>query len=263
MSTYVVKLGGHALDASSDANALVAALASDVAALLQQGDEVLLVHGGGPFIESELRRRGITSRFIEGLRVTTPEVLEAVVTALSVVNATLCARLGVTGLRVVGVNGASESFLRAEAAGGDLGSVGLAPKIDTASLSRLRAAGRVLVVSPIAIDDAGGYLNVNADAVAGALSAATQAERLLLLSDVEQVRTNPDDPATGQASLSAADVQNLLDSQSARDGMRPKLQAVLTALVAGAQRVVLANGARPHVVRDVLVGALPSTEVHL
>mgnify|MGYP003349623217 FL=1 len=93
MSLVVIKLGGHALDVTSDAEQLLAGLASDIQELRAAGDEVVLIHGGGPQINELVTSRGLSTTFAHGLRVTTPEVLECVVMGLSLVNARVVGRL--------------------------------------------------------------------------------------------------------------------------------------------------------------------------
>ena len=96
---------------------------------------------------------------------------------------------------------------------------------------------------------------------AGALAGALDAEVLVLLSDVDQLRRDPDDPASALARIDANEVRALMASGAAREGMRPKMTAALDALDAGARRVLLANGTRPHALRDALAGSIPTTEV--
>jgi acetylglutamate kinase len=104
-------------------------------------------------------------------------------------------------------------------------------------------------------------LNCNADVAAGALAGALDAEVLVLLSDVDQLRRDPADAASAIDAVSAEQVRALLDSGAAREGMRPKMVAALEALGSGARRVILANGTRPHALRDALAGTIPTTEV--
>jgi acetylglutamate kinase len=117
------------------------------------------------------------------------------------------------------------------------------------------------VLCPVAVDDEGGLVNCNADVAAGALAGTLDADVLVLLSDVDQLRRDPEDVATSLASVSGGDVRAMLASGAVREGMRPKMTAALDALDAGARRVLLANGTRPHALRDALAGAIPTTEV--
>jgi acetylglutamate kinase len=114
---------------------------------------------------------------------------------------------------------------------------------------------------PLAVDDDGGLVNCNADVAAGALAGALDAEVLVLLSDVDQLRRDPMDESTALATVSGDDVREMLASDAVREGMRPKMTAALDALDAGARRVLLANGTRPHALRDALAGNIPTTEV--
>jgi acetylglutamate kinase len=116
-------------------------------------------------------------------------------------------------------------------------------------------------VSPVAVDQFGELLNCNADTVAGALAGALGADALVLLSDVDQLRRDPDDAVSALTSVHATEVRELLSSGAVRDGMRPKMLAALDALDAGAARVVLANGTRAHALRGALARTAATTEV--
>jgi acetylglutamate kinase len=256
--SYVIKLGGHALDSLSPTSPVLVALASD---LSQLSSEALVVHGGGPQIASLLESVGMTSRFHDGLRVTDEVTVEYVAMALAQVNTHLVAALGQSGLRCVGLNGVDGATLRARAVGEPWGRIGASPKVDPDVVLALWARDVTPVLSPIAVDDDGRLLNCNADAAAGALAGALDAEVLLLLSDIDQLRRDPDDASSALARVAADDVRQMLENGAAREGMRPKMTAALDALDAGARRVVLANGTRPHALRDALAGTIPTTEV--
>jgi acetylglutamate kinase len=256
--SYVVKLGGHALDSLSPASPVLVALASDLSAL---APDVVLVHGGGPQIQTLLEAVGRTSQFHEGLRVTDEVTLEYVAMALSHVNVHLVAALGHSGLRCTGVSGVDAATLRAQAVGEPWGRITSSPKVDPDVVLALWARHLVPVLAPLAVDDEGQLVNCNADVAAGAIAGALDAEVLVLLSDVDQLRRDPLDASTAIATVRGDEVRALLESGAARDGMRPKMTAALDALDAGARRVVLANGTRPHALRDALAGAIPTTEV--
>ena len=256
--SYVVKLGGHALDSLAPTSPVLVALASDVA---QLRSDAVLVHGGGPQIAALLESVGRSSRFLEGLRVTDEATMDYVAMALAQVNTHLVAALGQSGLRCVGLSGVDGATLRAQAVGAPWGRIAATPKVDPDVVVTLWARDFTPVVSPIAVDDDGGLLNCNADAAAGALAGALDAEVLVLLSDVDQLRRDPDDASSALARVGADDVREMLESGAAREGMKPKMTAALDALDAGARRVVLANGTRPHALRDALAGTIPSTEV--
>ncbi|MGH3733208.1 MAG: acetylglutamate kinase [Acidimicrobiales bacterium] len=256
--SYVVKLGGHSLDSLSPTSPILTSLASDLAELSPQ---VVLVHGGGPQIAALLDAVGHDSRFHEGLRITDEITMEYVAMALSHVNVHLVAALGRSGLRCLGLSGVDGATLRSQAVGAPWGRIGASPKVDPDIVLDLWSRHVIPVLSPIALDDNGDLLNCNADVAAGALAGALGAEALVLLSDVDQLRGDPDDPSTSLGSVSAETVRAMLASGAVRDGMRPKMSAALDALDAGARRVVLANGTRHHALRDTLAGTIATTEV--
>lgn len=261
MISYVVKIGGHALDSLSPRSEVLVALASDVAALRSESTNVVIVHGGGPQIASLLDAVGLTSHFHEGLRITDQTTMEYVAMALSQVNLHLVAALNQAGLASVGLSGADSSTFTASPLGAPWGRVGASPKVDPGLIEMLWKGVVTPVVSSIAVDECGGLVNCNADVAAGALAGALNARSLVLLSDVDQLRADPLDEGTSLTSITGVEVRRLLDEGAAREGMRPKMVAALDALEGGAQRVVLANGTRIHALRDALIGSIPTTEV--
>ena len=260
MSRIVVKLGGHALDRLDANSPVLVDLANDVASIRASASPVI-VHGGGPQIASLLEHVGLVSEFVDGLRVTSSETMAYVAMALGLVNLRITAALATVGLPAVGLNGVDGALVRGRARGGRLGQVAHEIQVDADLVEQLLERGWTPVVGPVASDDAGELLNCNADTVAGALAAALDADVLVLLSDVDQLRSDRDDPSSALGSVTAADVRSMMADGSIRDGMIPKMQAALDALDAGAARVLLANGTRQHALLGVLDGTNPSTEV--
>jgi acetylglutamate kinase len=261
MSSLVVKLGGHALHALNTRSPVLVDLAQDIAQLRAQGTDVVVVHGGGPQIAALLASVGLESRFHEGLRVTDRRTMSYTAMALGEVNLLITAALNQAGLASAGVSGADATMTCAASLGEPWERAGGVPKVRDDIVTTLWAAGLTPIVSPVAVDEFGDLLNCNADTVAGALAAALGAEVLVLLSDVDQLRSEPDDASTALSLVTAAQVREMLASQSARDGMRPKVNAALDALDGGAHRVLLANGTRRHALRDALARSIPTTEV--
>jgi acetylglutamate kinase len=261
MTTYVIKMGGHALLDLSGENRALAALAHDIMQLQRDGARVVVVHGGGPSIASLLEAVGEPSVFVDGLRVTTPSVMGYVDMALAQVNRALVSRLCHFGVAAVGMSGVDGGTLTASAIGEPLQRVGMRPRVDTRLLTHLWEGGFVPVLSPVANDEVGERLNCNADTAAGAIAGAVSADALLLLSDIDQVRSDVTDASSGLRSVTVAEIDVLLASGAAQGGMRPKLQAAIDAIDAGAKRVWLANGTREHCVRDLLANQVPTTEI--
>lgn len=260
MKRIVVKVGGHALDRLDAASPVLRSLADDIGSI-SDTTATVVVHGGGPQIASLLERVGLVSEFVDGLRVTTPETMEYVAMALALVNLRITAAMNSAELAAVGLCGVDGALVRASARGGRLGRVAHEVRVNGGLLTSLLDEHWTPVVGPVASDVAGELLNCNADTVAGSIAAALDADVLVLLSDVDQLRSDRDVPASALASVSSADVRSMMVDGSIRDGMLPKMQAALDALDAGADRVVLANGTRPHALLGVLQGTNPSTEV--
>ncbi len=261
MKRLVVKLGGHALDSLGSHSTVLVDLAHDVEQLGANGTNVAIVHGGGPQIKDLLDRVGVESHFHEGLRITSELTMGYVAMALSHVNLRITAALNKAGLSAVGLSGADATLLCAASLGEPWDRAGGQPKVQTEIITSLWANGVTPVLSSIAIDEHGELLNLNADTAAGALAGALGADALVLLSDVDQLRSDPDDPSTALTNVTSAQVRGLIASGAAREGMRPKMVAALDALAGGAQRIIVANGTRPHALRDAIAGSIPTTEV--
>jgi acetylglutamate kinase len=261
VSTLVIKMGGHALDADAATSSQLADLANDIKEMTRSGTRVVVVHGGGPRISDMVSTLGAEAHFVEGLRVTDETTLRAVVMALSEINAEIVSSLNAAGTPSMGVSGVSARLITARCSRPELGAVGTEFDVNPSVLVTLLGSEITPVCAPFAATTTGALVNCNADAVAGALAAALSADTMLLLSDIDQVRSQADDPSTALSVLSVADAQELVSTGAARDGMKPKIEAALTALAHGAQRVVIANGTRPHAVRGALNGSIPTTEM--
>jgi acetylglutamate kinase len=233
MSVRVYKVGGPALEDAS----LLAPLAAEVK---RQDGRVVLVHGGGRHIERMLSALGISSRFVDGRRVTSAEAMDVVEMVLSGgTNKALAGGLTAAGVWAIGLSGRDGALIRARLAP-ELGRVGTPERVDTAVLDALWTAGAVPVVSPVSSGPGGEAVNVNADEVALALARATGARSLVYLSDVDGVRAETD---TLEA-LTAADAARLMDAGVITGGMAMKVRVALEAAAAGIDEVVVAGKAR-------------------
>ncbi len=261
MNAVVVKLGGHTLDSLEPTSPVLADLASDVLQLRTSGTNVAVVHGGGPQIAALLATAGVDGRFHEGLRITDEVTMGYVAMALGEVNLRIVAALNQSGLDCIGLSGADQSVLRAVSLGDPWMRAGGSPIVRAGLLESLWGIGLTPVLSPVAVDDEGRLLNCNADTAAGAVAGAIGASALVLLSDIDQLRADPDDASSALSTVSSDEVRELVKSGAARDGMRPKMIAALDALDGGATRIVMANGTRPHALREALASSIPTTEV--
>lgn len=261
MTRIVVKIGGHALDSLRPDATSLAELSQDITQLNASGAQVALVHGGGPQISDLLDTVGVASRFVDGLRVTDTVTMMYVAMALQHVNVLITAGLVHNGLSSAGIGGSDGGLFTSTSLGEPWKRAGATPVVRTDIVRALWEGDFTPVISPFALDAEGELLNCNADASAGALAGALNADVLVMLSDIDQLRSDADDPTSALDRVDSARVAQLVDSGAARDGMRPKLSAALDALRAGATRIIIANGKRPHALRDALEGRIPTTEV--
>ena len=247
MST-LIKIGGTLLDAAESRERL----AREITQVVEDGLEVVVVHGGGKQMTRYLAERGIESRFVNGLRVTTPQVLEAVLKVLAgSVNQELVAAFTAAGARAVGLSGMDSLVTEARRMSEELGWVGQPIKSDPRLLSLLIENGYIPVVACVAGDARGQFYNVNADQMAASIAAAFPAERLMFLTDVEGVRGAGNETL---ASITAGECCQLIESGIATGGMQAKLEAASEALRAGVGEVVIAPGARTGVIERLLAG---------
>ena len=242
----LIKLGGTLLDAAESRHRL----AREITEMAEQA-AVVVVHGGGKQMTRYLAERGVESRFVNGLRVTTPEVLDAVVKVFAgSVNAQLVTAFRATGARPVGLSGLDAGLVDAEPLDPELGHVGKPVRSDARLLELLLRESYLPVVACVAGDAAGGVYNVNADQMAVSCATAFGAERLVFLTDVGGVR---DVGGRIQETLTPAGASALIRDGVATGVMRAKLEAACAALRKGIPEVRIAPGV-PGTVQKLLAG---------
>ena len=251
--TFVVKYGGHAM---GDAD-LAHDFAEDVVLLKAVGINPVVVHGGGPQIGAMLKKLGVESRFVDGLRVTdkaTAEVAEMVLSGS--INKQIVGWIAGAGGKAIGISGkdgklvtASKVTRTAKDPGSqieqvvDLGFVGEPDAVDTTVIETIVAAGMIPVIAPIAPGKDGETYNINADTMAGAIAAALGAARLFLLTDVTGVLGKDGQLLTD---LTPADIARLQADGTISGGMIPKLETCVHAVEAGCEAAVVLDGRVPH-----------------
>jgi len=255
----LVKLGGTLLDAPDSR----ARLAVEIAELRADGHSVVVVHGGGKQMTRFLAEKGIESKFVNGLRVTSAEVLDAVLKVLAgSVNQELVAAFIACGAPAVGLSGVDALLAEAEQMSPELGFVGRTVTSDARLLNVLTGAGYLPVVACVAVDRSGQIYNVNADQMAVALAASFGADKLMFLTDVEGVRGS-DGKTIG--TLTPDGAEELISSGVASGGMHAKLNAASDALRRGVGEIAIASGAVPGVagklIRDEAIGTRLVAEV--
>jgi acetylglutamate kinase len=248
----VIKYGGNAMVEDQTRAAAIKAIAG----LKQSGHEIVLVHGGGPFIQQALDAAGFESRFIDGLRQTPPEQLPHVEMALKgKVNGALVTLLYNQGIRAVGLSGKDGQMVRAvqeRSESGDLGRVGRVEKVNPELAELLLANDFMPVVTCIAAGDDGLDYNVNADMLAGHVAGAVSADLYLVLTDVDGLMEDPDIPESVISRLTLAELDALLPSISG--GMIPKLKSCRVALKDGVGTAIITNGMKPELIRKAIEG---------
>jgi acetylglutamate kinase len=244
----LIKIGGTLLDSTETRTRL----AGEIAQAVREGLHAVVVHGGGKQMTRYLADRGIETRFVNGLRVTTPEVLDAVLKVFAgSVNKELVAALIASGARAVGLSGMDALLTEACRMSEELGFVGKPIRSSPELLDLLVYNSFLPVVACVAGDRQGHFYNVNADQMAGSLACAIQAEKLLFLTDVEGVR-GPDKVI--YSTLDASTCRHLIDTEIVTGGMRAKLEAATDAVRAGLAEAVIAPGASPGVIGKLLAG---------
>jgi acetylglutamate kinase len=237
-----VKYGGHAMGAGGET------FARDIALLKQVGIHPIVVHGGGPQINRMLDRLGVKSRFVNGLRVTDSETMEVVEMVLAgTINKQLVGAINAAGGRAIGLSGKDGGLIRARKLerNGDLGFVGEPERIDAGVLATFRQSDITPVIAPVGVGAEGETYNINADTVAGAVAAAVEARRFLLLTDVAGVL---DGDKQLIPELSAAAARRLIADGTISGGMIPKVETCLEAVEGGVGAAVIVDGRVPHAI---------------
>ncbi|GGN53399.1 MAG: acetylglutamate kinase [Novosphingobium sp.] len=251
--TFVVKYGGHAMGDPE----LASDFAEDVVLLKAVGINPVVVHGGGPQIGAMLKKAGIESQFIDGLRVTdkaTAEVAEMVLSGA--INKEIVGWISKAGGKAMGISGKDGKMVTARKVQRtkkdpdsliekvvDLGFVGEPDSIDISVIETISAAGMIPVIAPIAPGADGETYNVNADTMAGAIAAALGAARLFLLTDVHGVLDKQGNLLTD---LRPADIEKLQQDGTISGGMIPKLETCVHAVEAGCEAAVVLDGRVSH-----------------
>jgi len=251
----LVKLGGSLLDTADSRDRLAAQSAATRAGSV----ELVVVHGGGKQMTRYLAERGIESRFVNGLRVTTPQTLDAVLKVFAgTVNHELVASINRAGALAVGLSGIDAFLVEAEQLNPELGAVGRVTRSNPALLDLLAANRYVPVVACVAGDRQGHVYNVNADQMAVACAAAFGARQLIFLTDVEGVL---DQSRQIRSVLTASESERLIADRIATGGMQAKLDAALAALRGGVEQVRIAPGAADQVLSRLLAGEPIGTRI--
>lgn len=255
--TVVIKYGGHAMLEQE----LKEKVMLDVLLLHSVGIRPVVVHGGGPEINSMLKKVGKESQFIQGLRVTDAETMEiAAMVLVGKLNTEIVSLLNRFGGKAVGLSGKDGQLLKAikkpmkvqnpqgELEDVDLGFVGEIEQVNPGILKTLLDQGYIPVISPLAGGEDGESYNVNADTAAGIVAEALKADKLLLLTDVPGVLRDLHNPESLISVIKQEEVPELTESGVIGGGMIPKVECALEALQGGVGSVHIMDGRIPHAI---------------
>ena len=250
----LVKLGGALLDSAESR----AAISSRIAATVKAYPQTVVVHGGGKQMTRYLTEHNVESTFVDGLRVTSPAVLDAVLKVFAgTVNHLLVSSLVGHGVDAVGLSGIDACLTEAIQLNPELGAVGKVVKANAKVLNVLTAGGFLPVVACVAGDRAGNIYNVNADQMAVACAAGFGAAKLLFLTDVDGVRG-----ADGKVIpvLTITESRRLINDGIATGGMQAKLLAAEAALTSGVSEVLIIQGDSPGILDRALANEAVGTK---
>ena len=247
----VVKLGGSFMDSQDEFRKVL----TDVVFMHAVGMRPVVVHGGGKAITQAMSEAGIQAQFVMGRRYTDENTLAIAEHVLvHQINTFIVETIEALGGRAMPLHSLGSAvlfgeklFLSApENRKIDIGRVGEVKRVNSTLISALTRADVIPVIAPIALDGAGGKLNVNADTAAGFVAAACKAEKLVLVSDTHGIRAKKSDPQSLLRSATRADIERLIAEGEISEGMLPKVESCLIALDGGVQKTHIIDGRFPH-----------------
>jgi len=241
----VIKYGGNAM---IDEN-LKMQVMEDIALLWLIGVKVVLIHGGGPEISETMKRLGKKSEFVNGLRVTDRETVDIVQMVLAgKVNKTLVSLIQMKGGHAVGLSGIDGGIIEAKMKDEALGYVGEITKIRTQPITDLLEKNYIPIISTVASDRQGNTYNINGDTAAAHIAGALHAERLIMMTDINGVLRDKDDPSTLIREMTVEEAKGLYDEGIISGGMIPKVDCCIEAINEGVSNVVIMDGRVPHAI---------------
>ncbi|RZN63214.1 acetylglutamate kinase [Methanonatronarchaeum sp. AMET6-2] len=254
-SKIVIKCGGHAIVNNETMENII----KDIVLLRYIGVETILVHGGGPEISRVMNELGIKPKVVDGLRVTDEKTMEVVrMVLIGNVGTELVSKIGSYGGKGIGLSGKDGRLFTARKKGKkkvvvenvekeiDLGYVGEIESVDPEMIDVVSSRGYIPVISPIAVDDEGRSLNVNADTVAGEIATSVGAKKLMMMTNVDGVMRDQDDKTTVLSQMTPEYAEDLLEEGVVEGGMIPKINSCVNAVRQGVEKAHIINGERPH-----------------
>ena len=241
--TVVVKYGGNAMINES----LKQQVMEDIVLLWLIGVKIVLVHGGGPEISEIMSKVGKKAVFVDGLRVTDRETMDIVQMVLAgKVNKTLVSLLEMKGGKAIGLSGMDGRMIESKRRDEKLGYVGDIVRINSKPIEDILENGYIPVISTIGGDKKGNTYNINGDTAAAHIAGALNAERLIMMTDIDGILKDKDDPSTLIHEISLCDTERLYSEGIISGGMIPKVECCVEAIHKGVKNVVIMDGRVPH-----------------
>jgi acetylglutamate kinase len=238
----VVKLGGEPIEKPEVLDSLL----TDLVWLEQVGVSPILVHGGGKSISRGMEEAGLKPVFSNGRRVTDAAAMTIVSREVEKLNAHIVNRIIALGGAAIGMCPPRQGVVAGEILDPGLGLVGQPTAVDRERLLRFATRGLIPVVPPLSVMTDGSQLNTNADDIALAVATAVGAEKLVFMSNVPGVLTDPKNPATRLPSLTDKQVRTLIADGTIQGGMIPKVESCIAALKSGVRKIHIVDASMPH-----------------
>jgi acetylglutamate kinase len=258
-SCFVMKCGGSTLAALPDS------FFADMRQLQEEGIVTVIVHGGGPAISDTLSKLGIETEFVGGLRKTNEAVLDVVEMVLSgQINKEIVRRIQLAGAKALGLSGVDGQLIQAQPVRNshEVGLVGDVTHVNAELIEGIVKMGYIPVIAPVGLGSDGGQrYNINADTAAGAVASHLGAERMIVVTDVPGIMKTVDGEMRVLASVTVADIEQMIADGDIYGGMIPKVRAAIACIQGQVQEVVIVNGTEPNVLSKVLKGNVIGTRI--
>ena len=235
----VIKYGGNVLIDRKIFNNFI----EDISILNKLGLSIIVVHGGGPRIERELKKENIQTKFINGLRVTDEKVIKIVEKVLIDFNNDIVSSLNKKGSKAISINSKINNVINVIPDKQELGFVGVPDKINSDIINNIISQNQIPIVAPLGLDKNNQTYNINGDTAASAIAKKLKSRRLLLMTNVEGVY---DDRKNLISEIKPYDMENLVNLKIVQGGMLPKIKNCIDAVENGVRGVVILDGRKPH-----------------
>lgn len=256
--TFVMKCGGSTLEE------LPESFYQDLVQLQKDGVQPVIVHGGGPAISDNLNKLGIETKFVNGLRYTSEEVLDVVEMVLAgSINKKIVRRIGQSGGKALGLSGVDGGLITAVpvAASHEVGLVGDVTEVNAALIQGVVNLGFMPVIAPVGIGTDGQRFNINADTAAGAVASELGVEQMIVVTDVPGILKNINGEKRVLESVTVQEIEDMILSGEIYGGMIPKVRAAIACINGKVKEVVIVDGSEPGVLVKVLSGEKIGTRI--